>query len=199
MIEMKLKQFATIVLTSLLIATIFGTVAVYAPAPSKPSPPTLWDVFITNTSDDPVPVDIIDGTVDVNLDEPIEVTNPPSESLDVEITNTEDIPVDVSGWLHTTDDWERSWSIDDTGATPREITTRGYRQITVLMNADVDGHVWFDWGVGDDYRTTIEEYLEFEALHYYGRTYEVRGHTLLMTAFADSGGGNIEVWAYLTT
>jgi hypothetical protein len=41
--------------------------------------------------------------------------------------------------------------------------------------------------------------LEFEALHYYGRTYEVRGHTLLITAFAESGDGSIEVWAYLTT
>ena len=63
---------------------------VFAP-PTDLSFPQLVDVFVTNTSDDPVPVDIIDDSLDVNL-EPIEVTNLSGEALDANVT----------GWLHTT-------------------------------------------------------------------------------------------------
>jgi hypothetical protein len=35
-------------------------------------PPLLWNAFITNTSDNPVPVDITDDTINVKIDEPIE-------------------------------------------------------------------------------------------------------------------------------
>jgi hypothetical protein len=92
---MRMKHFATIILASLLIVTVFGSRTVFSPAPTTPNPPVLWNAFVTNTSDDPVPVDITDDSIDVNLDEPIEVTNPSGESLDVTITNSEPIEVEV--------------------------------------------------------------------------------------------------------
>jgi len=73
---MKPKHFATIILTSLLIATVFGSVTVFAPNPTT-NPPVIFDAFITNTSDNPVPVEITD-TIDVTLDEPIEVITTPN-------------------------------------------------------------------------------------------------------------------------
>jgi hypothetical protein len=74
---MKAKDFGVIILASLLIGIVFGSTTVFAPAPTTPNPPVLWNAFVTNTSDDPVPVDITDDSIDVTLDEPIEVITTP--------------------------------------------------------------------------------------------------------------------------
>lgn len=70
-----------------------------------------FDTFITNTSDDPVPVDITDSSIDVTLDEPVEVTNPSGEPLEVVITNTpEQQPFGVTEVLDIEDGQTFEWT-----------------------------------------------------------------------------------------
>jgi hypothetical protein len=199
---MKTKQLVFAILAATFLATLFGSATVLAP-PSVVNPPTLWDTFVTNTSDDPVPVDIIDGAVDVNLDEPIEVTNPSGESLDVEVTNS----LDVSGWLHTTDDYYHLESIEYSFAYPFYIDTRGYKQVTLVFYADVDSSISATWIVGTEpnegYVPEEEVDLIYRGPNSYSesRTYDVRGHTLEFFAHADieDEEGYMKIIAYLTT
>jgi len=218
---MKPKHFATIILTSLLIATVFGSVTVFAPLPSTPNPPTLFDTFITNTGDDPVPVDITDDSIDVNLDEPldvtldepidvnldepIEVTNPSGESLEVavpdgvEITNTEGIPADVSGWLHTTKSGdEHMVDVDPFYMTLAYVETKGYRLLAIRL-AVWGGDCTFllRWYAGG--YAMAEETITITAAHEDYRTYDVIGETLHIQVKSPDNAENADLYYYLTT
>jgi len=119
--NMKPKYFATIILASLLIVTVFGSVTVFAPQPTTPNPNAILDAFITNTSDDPVPVDITDTSIDVNLNEPIEVTL--------------DEPIEVMGMETTYWDTDTT-SIDPSDSEPHWVSTEGYKEITLFIEND---------------------------------------------------------------
>lgn len=161
--DKKIRRFVTTTIVCVLVASIFGSAMVLAPAPDLIFP-QLIDVFVTNTSNDPVPVDVTDDTldvtldepidvtldepIDVTLDEPIEVTNPSGESLDVNVANT----LDVSGWLHTTE-WGKV-SMEFPGGWLGiifQVKTDGYRQIAIGINDVVGADFTFSlhWFVGN--------------------------------------------------
>lgn len=130
---MKHKRLAISVVVLLLLVPVFGSIVVFAPPPGN-LPPAAVDVLVTNTSDDPVPVDIIEGTVYLDLASPVEVANPSGESLGV----------DVTGWLHTTKsvNWECP-EIEAWGSTQYWIETAGYAKITLGASRSIAGLEWF--------------------------------------------------------
>ncbi len=192
---MKRRQLAGYVSAITLVALVLGTVIVLA-APPEDIFPTLINAFITNTNADPVPVDITDATLDVNLDEPIEMTNPPGEAL----------KTDVSGWLHTT----RGGHTDIVVITPNSthtilnIDTEGYRTITVntiVWNgsaADFEVKCWLQGGASFTVDTYWLPPLMFEG---HVETYEIRSPSMTILARATSTHVNSGVILsyYMTT
>ena len=151
---MRTKRPVSIAIICVLAITVLGAAMVYAPPPGDLTLPPLFNAFITNTEDDPVPVDLTDEAIDVNLDEPVEVTTPSGESLDVEVTNG----VDVSGWLHTTRDATETRTIEYTVSYPMHFDTRGYRVVTVVIGVDVEAKVWVEWEIASDFFAFEEEF-----------------------------------------
>lgn len=202
---MKTKKFFVTLLSCILLVTVVGSTTISAAPKDNPNPPVLWDVFVINTSENPVPVEIAEGELDVNLDEPIEVTNPDGESLAVEVTNLEDLTLDVSGWLHTTDEGLIMGYITYEDLLLSTIDTRGYRQITLISSSDIEPEVWVEWVIGE----SPDELFYWEDLTYsdYGpawgakAVFDVKGPVLQIMAFAEVDGeaGDFKLGYYLTT
>jgi len=199
---MKSKRLA-IIIVALLLVPVFGGIVAFAPAPGDiPNRPV--DVFVTNTNDNPVPVDITDDSIDVNLDEPIEVTNPSGESLDVKVTNALDL--DVSGWVHTT---QEEWIeyVETYPSTPISVltkTTKGYREITMVFqshgSADNEFKVYFRMTDGGGVVNFQVDIFTVTGGDLAVKTYAIQGSSVHVDAQSMSGGnGEVSVWYYMTT
>jgi hypothetical protein len=193
---MNRKLIAIFVVTALFLFPLFGGTVF---APSGTAIPPLFNVFVTNTSANPVPVNITNGNINVNLDEPIEVTNPSGESL----------KTDVSGWLHTTqeDASALAWACPG-GAIPfftKE--TKGYREITIKFlvweGADAKFEVLFGIeGPSGSCSFIVDEFTLTHA-EYQGvvKTYAIQGSEIMIRAASMDAVTNSRVilWYYMTT
>ena len=147
---MKSKHLAVIILSSLLIVTVFAGLG---------GAKQLMDVFVTNTSDNPVPVDI---------------------------ANEDPIPVQVTDaldrWTHTYESSyiESQWLPFNERTYCGYIVTAGYRTITLNFylhhNNDVKIEVWFAVCGTSDFK--IEEFTMTPASRSDYRTYDVQGWLL---------------------
>jgi hypothetical protein len=57
---MRTKRTVSIAIICVLAITVLGAAMVYAPPPGDLTLPPLFNAFITNTEEDPVPVDLTD-------------------------------------------------------------------------------------------------------------------------------------------
>ena len=194
---MKYRLFAIFVVATLLLLPLLGG-TVFGP-PGTAIPP-LFNVFVTNTSTDPVPVDITNGNIDVNLDEPVEVTNPSGESL----------KTDVSGWLHTTqENCSGVKYIVPGGSFPFfYLDTKGYRTITIKFlvweGADAEFTVLFgiDAPSGGNTAFIVDEFSLSQTDYLgYVETYDIQGSEIEVRARSmdPSDDTGVILWCYMTT
>jgi len=162
---MKTKHLAVIMLSSLLIVTVFAGLG---------GAKSLMDVFVTNTSDNPVPVDITDESIDVTLDEPI----------------------DVSGWLHTTQS-DFKWLGDVSGWRMLfDIDTTGYRQITFGIKDYEEGcEISLDWYVHDPFSFAYDWSFTVGAEGRILYTHDIICDELMVWV-RTTGASSTDVWAY---
>jgi hypothetical protein len=229
---MKREKVIACLLIYALSLTILGGTIVFAPNPNPGNPLVPLDVLVTNT--DPIQVTIdstqnvnveipdgvevtntvtVDGTVEVDDSDPIDVEVPDG----VEIKNTNPIPVDISGWLHTTQSAHQNWVTFDSTANYGQIfvDTEGYREITVVFDSSQDdvvfGLAWeldgeFRWAEG--WKFAAEKPPTFTTPlgttpSYFFKTYPVQGELLEIFWYASAGtlasGDLVSVAYYMTT
>jgi hypothetical protein len=235
---MKMKKVIASVIIYTLAISALGVAVVFAPNPNPGNPLLPLDVLIANT--EPIQV-TIDGTVSidnsetVNVEIPdgVEVTNTvtvdgtvaidDTDPVDVEVVggievlNTMPIPVDIAGWLHTTQHGHEYYSEFNQGADYDfiYIDTEGYREVTVVLESSKD-EVLF--GIG----WTTDTVFRWEEAFTYGaqkpalsntpdggttsaifKTYSVKGELLEIAYYAASGvlsnGQSVTIAYYMTT
>ncbi len=154
---------------------------------------------------DPVDVEVV-GAVEVDDSEPIAIQGSvnvnDTDPVDVEVLGT----LDLTGWLHTTNE-VRTTAYYGGGEWGYyvEIETRGYRQVTIVMAADIATLVTAEWvlGSGPTEMFAFEEWIDLTDGPFFGdwRTYEVKGPVLLLTFSPDipEEVGEAQVRAYMTT
>ena len=223
--HMKREKVIACLLIYALSLTILGGTIVFAPNPNPGNPFVPLDVLITNT--DPIQV-TIDSTENVNVEIPdgVEVTNTvtvdgtvevdDSDPIDVEvpdgvkITNPEDITLDLTGWLHTTQQGSQVWNQGyGPGAffSQMVIDTEGYREITVVFDSSISS-VDFEisWELSDTYWYYAEQWTYSDEktstdTRYFFKTYDIQGQTLRIDFKTDdlSNGQVVSIDYYLTT
>jgi hypothetical protein len=217
---MKLKNIAYITAICVMIFSVLGTVAVFAPPQGSllPAP-----IEVINSPDSTLAVTTPEGqSLDVTLDEPIEVVNDEGDSLDVSVNNFPDSidvenTLDVSGWLHTTESGSQIWTTfgDEDQHGEVFIDTEGYREITIAFDSSqdsvdfglawsIDGvYKWAEgWNYGDVKLTGFTTPYD-TTITYFFKTYNVQGEILEISWFADGGilssGDGISILYYMTT
>lgn len=157
---------------------------------------------------DPVDVEVV-GAVEVDDSEPLAVqgsvnvndTNP----VDVEVIGTVPVSMDLTGWLHTTNEVRMVAAYGGGYGDIIEIETRGYRLVTIVMAADIASTVTSEWVLGSDLTEmfAFEEHIDLTDGPFFGasRTYEVKGPVLMLTFGSDiyEEEGEALVRAYMTT
>jgi hypothetical protein len=165
---MKIKELLIITSVCFAIASIFGSVLVFAPphTPLLPAPIEVInppDTALNIITPEGQSLDVtLDEPVNVTLDEPIEIANPTGTSLavtldepinvtldepiDVVVTNTNSV-ANISGWLHTTKSGKQIWTEFENTSNSAQvfIDTEGYREITIVFDSSKDS---VDFGIG---------------------------------------------------
>jgi hypothetical protein len=235
---MKLKRIALVTVVCAIIFSVIGSASVFAPpqTPLLPAP-----IEVINPPDESLNVVVTNDTLAVTLDESIEIVNPDGESLnvtldepidvvvandtlavtldepiDVVVTNTYS-PLDVSGWLHTTQSGHESWNTFNEGSDFANVfvQTEGYREITIVFDSSQDNVVFgISWLINDTIRDADAWTFgsqpsptfttpEGTTPSYFFKTYPVQGETLRIAWYAAAGvlwsGDFVDIAYYMTT
>ena len=219
---MKLKRIAIIIVVCSIVSSIFGSIVVFAPPQGSllPAP-----IEVINPPDTSLKVTTPEGqSLDVTLDEPIEVVNQAGNSLDVTLDEPIDVVVtnpnsaaDISGWLHTTYSGSKIWNefLEEGNSGIVLVDTEGYREITVVFDSSQDsvdfGIAWtmnstFRWAEGWTYgneKPPTYATPDGGTPRYFFKTYPVQGETLEIFWHASyqilSSGDVVSIAYYMTT
>jgi hypothetical protein len=119
-----------------------------------------------------------------------------SEVNEVVVTNTDPIPVDVTGWLHTTQSDYKYLDDVSTWSMLFDIDTTGYRQITFGIYAYNEGcEISLDWYVHDPFSFAYDWTLTVGADGEILYTYDIICDELIVWA-KTTGASSTDVWAY---
>ena len=224
--HMKREKVIACLLIYALSLTILGGTIVFAPNPNPGNPFVPLDVLITNT--DPIQV-TIDSTENVNVEIPdgVEVTNTvtvdgtvevdDSDPIDVEvpdgvkITNPEDITLDLTGWLHTTQQGSQVWNQGyGPGAffSQMVIDTEGYREITIVFYTNENNAEFeIDWMLDGEFLTkekwtySAEKTAGGSSEDYFFKNYPIQGENLRIYFYIASASATttVKLNYYMTT
>jgi hypothetical protein len=225
--DMISRKVAILAATTIAMAMLFTATAAAGPAvlvintPENPVPVNLVGglvLEVNNTApldvavqgsvaiDDTDPVDVeLVGAIEVDDSEPIAIQGSvnvnDTDPVDVEVIGT----LDLTGWLHTTNEVRMTAYYGGGYGDIIEIETRGYRQVTIVMAADIASVVAAEWVLGSSPTEmfVFEEWIDLTGGPFFGgsRTYEVKGPVLMLTFGSDiyEEEGEARVRAYMTT